>query len=271
MRDRVTEELPLENIRSVTFKGALVVTSAYAGLIAIAEAIGVLVGAVPGALGHALLVPVMLSHYALDETLSRRILPVLALAPLLRILSFVMPIEQLPQIYWYALVGVPVLIAAALTAHLLGLSWATLGLNLRARPLQPLIALSGLPLSMAAFFILRPEPLISEVDWPTIIIGAAILTIFTGFTEEFIFRGLLQHVASKALGSRAAVLYSSILFAIMYTGSLSLGYVLFIALAGLFFGYCVNKSGSIWGVVLAHSIMNIGMVFIWPFVVNGPG
>jgi membrane protease YdiL (CAAX protease family) len=41
----------------------------------------------------------------------------------------------------------------------------------------------------------------------------------------------------------------------MYMGSLSLSYVLFIGLVGLFFSWCVKRTGSIWGVVLAHSLL----------------
>ena len=89
--------------------------------------------------------------------------------------------------------------------------------------------------------------------------------VFTGFVEEIIFRGMLQQVANEILGG-AGVLCSSILFAIMYTGSLSLSYMLFIGLVGLFFGWCVNRTGSIWGVILAHSILNIGMILVWPFL-----
>lgn len=271
MKDRVTDELSLASNRRTPIDAATTVVLAYIAAIAVAEAISVFIGVIPGTLGHAILIPTMLSHYGLSEARYRRVLPVLALVPLLRILSLVMPIQQLPQIYWHALVGLPLLIAAVLAAHLLGLSRAMLGLNLYARPLQALIALSGVPLSMAAFFILRPDPLIGEVSGSTIMIGAAILTIFAGFTEEFIFRGLLQQVVGEVFDGRAATLYSTILFAIMYIGSLSLSYVLFIALVGLFFAYCVNKSGSLWGVVLAHSIMNVGMVFVWPFIVNAPG
>jgi membrane protease YdiL (CAAX protease family) len=215
---------------------------------------------------HALLVLILLTHYGLAEQASyRRILPVLALVPLLRILSLTMPIKQMPQIYWYAMIGVPLLLAVALTMRVLNLSWTHLGLQLRPVWSQIFITLSGLPLSIIAFLLLQSKPVISNLNWSDIIIGSVILIIFSGFTEEIIFRGLLQQMANEIFG-RAGILCSSALFAIMYMGSLSLSYILFIALVGLFFGWCVNRTGLIWGVTLGHSFLSIGALLIWPIV-----
>ena len=250
----------------LVFSATTIVVPVYLAAIAGAEVIGVFVGVVPGAVGHALLVLTLLSHYALKNGLSyRRVLPVLALAPLLRILSLTIPIREIPLIYWYAMIGVPLLLAVALTKRLLSLSWIDLGLRSGSWLPQILIALSGLPLSLLAFFILRPNPLIATFAWREVTVGAIILLIFTGFTEELMFRGLLQQVASEAFG-RVGLFYSSAVFTIMYIGSLSWGYVLFIGLLSLFFGWCVHRTGSIWGVALAHGVLNIGMAFVWPFV-----
>lgn len=124
-------------------------------------------------------------------------------------------------------------------------------------------------MSIAAFVILRPASLMGEFSWPALLAGSAILVVFTGFTEELIFRGLLQSVASEVYGSLAGILISSSIFAVMYFASLSLVYVVFISLVGLFFSLCVRLSGSIWGVTLAHSLMNVGLIIIWPLVMNG--
>ena len=242
------------------------VVPAYIAAIAGAEAIGVLIGVVPGVVCHAVLVPALLSHYALvEQAVYRRALPALALAPLLRILSLTMPVRAAPQIYWYAMIGVPLLVAVALTARLLDLSSASLGLRSPSWLPQILIAISGLPLSIVGFLILRPKPLIAGFDWREVAIGSVILIVFTGFTEEIVFRGVLQQ-ATQELYGRASVLCSGAVFAMMYVGSLSVGYVLFIGLAGLFFGWSVNRTRSIWGAAVAHGVLNIGMALIWPFV-----
>ena len=40
----------------------------------------------------------------------------------------------------------------------------------------------------------------------------------------------------------------------------------FMGLLAVFFSSCVHKTGSIWGVVIAHSIFSVGFLLIWPLV-----
>jgi membrane protease YdiL (CAAX protease family) len=242
---------------------------AYAGLIAVAEAIGAGVSPLLGAIAHGVLVTVLLGHYTFGETAPyRRILMVLVLPSLLRILSLALPAARIPQIFWYVLVGAPMLLGAILAARRLQLSAQDVGLPLRSAALQGVIALSGLALSIAAYSILRPEPLFEAVNLPGLIGSAIILAVFSGFLEEFIFRGVLQRSASELFDGPLAIVLSSLIFASLYIGSLSLVYLGFIGLVGLYFGYCVHKTGSLWGVALAHSLMNIGLLVVWPAVAN---
>ncbi len=245
----------------------------YLAAIAIAELAGVFISPLASLLIHAGLIGVLLGHYLIqDKAPYRRVLPILLLAPLLRLLSLALPapFRLTPQIYWYALVGAPLLLAAILVIRLLGLTRTSLGLQdwpPRALP-QGLIALSGLPLGIAAFSILWPKPVINGADLGMVAIGSIVVAIFAGFTEEFIFRGLLQRVVGETFNGRVAVIGSSLLFAVMYVGSLSVVYVAFISLVGLYFGYCVYKTGSLWGVIVAHSFMAVGAIVIWPVVAN---
>ncbi len=245
---------------------SLAIVIGYGAAIVVAEAILVFSSVTAGLVCYAILLIALLSHCVLAQSARYgRALPVLALVPLLRILSLTVPATRVPQIYWPVMVGIPLLIGVALTIRLVGFSRTTLGLSAGPWLPQLLIALSGLPLSVAAFFILRPKPLGPRLDLGELALGALILLIFAGFLEEIVFRGMLLQVADETLG-RAGVFYSSALFTAMYLGSLSAGYVVFMGLVGLFFGWCVNRTKSIWGVVLAHSLLSIGMALIWPFV-----
>jgi uncharacterized protein len=253
----------LSHVRGAGLSAVLVVP-AYIVAIAAAEAAGALLSAAGGAIGHAILIVVLLSHYALTEQAAyRRVLPALALAPLLRILSLNLAYVGLPQIYWHMLIGTPLLLAIALTVRLLDLSPTRLGLRLRMWPLQLLIGLSGLPLGVAAVLLVAPMPLAGDLGWGKIAIGAAIILVFGGFAEELLFRGLIQAVAGEAL-SRAGMLCSTALFAVLYFGAPSWSYFLFIGLAGLYFGWCVGRTGSIWGVALAHGLLNIALLLARP-------
>ncbi len=253
---------------------AMIVASIYAILIIGAEIIGALGGAIPGVICDAIIILILLADYAtLDKQVSyRRLLPALMLLPLLRLLSLTVPLREIPQLYWYAMIGIPLLLAAAVAAHALDLSWGDLGLRLppSRSPFswlyQATITMTGVPLSLAAFWLVpRPQPIPTPLAGRDIILAPIILFLFTGFAEELIFRGILQQTARQALGPFSFI-YSSALFVAMYVGSLSPGYVIFIGLVGLFFGWCANRTGSLWGVVLAHSLLNIGMLLIWPVV-----
>jgi len=98
-----------------------------------------------------------------------------------------------------------------------------------------------------------------------LLVASVILIIFAGFTEEMIFRLMIQQTLNRIFG-RFGVFLAGVLFASMYVGSLSPGYVLFIGLSGLFFGFCVECTGSIWGAAAAHGLMNVAMLIGWPLL-----
>lgn len=240
------------------------VVLAYIAAIGCSEVVLVFIGVIPGAIFHTILVLALLSHYVIGRQAPYgRALPALALVPFMRVLSLAVPVQDVPQIFWYAMIGVPLLLAVALTMKHLDLSLSDFGWPPSSWPLQIAIVFSGLPLSFVAFSLLRPLPLIDKSNSISLAVGSIILIIFTGFTEEVIFRGVLQRVGDEIFG-RAGILYVNVLFAIMYIGSLSLVYVFFIGLLGLFFSWCVNQTKSIWGVVFAHSMLNIGLLLILP-------
>lgn len=240
----------------------------YTAAVAAAELMVARVGLVQGLLCHAVVLLVLLNSFiGIDHIPRRRILPALALAPLLRILSITMAVtvSQAPNVYQYMLINLPLLLAVVLTARVLGFARSDLGLRQAPWRVQTLVALSGLPLSVVAFLILHPRPLAPAFDWPGLAVTSVILFVFVAFPEELIFRGLLLQVG-VALYGRSGILWSAGTFAVMYIGSLSLSYVLFMGAVGLVFGWCVQRTASLWGVIIAHGGMIIGMICIWPLV-----
>ena len=240
----------------------------YAAALIAAEAVTVRGGVVLGTLCQALIVLALLNHYVwLGPAPGRKALFVLVLAPLLRILSVTISIKQIPPIYWFVLTGLPLVLSAVWTVRLLGVPWSGLGLRLRSWPWQCLVACSGIPLGAVGFMVEHPRALIPALDWRDLVVGAMILTVFVGFTEELIFRGLLQQVMIDVFGP-AGLLWSTVIYTSLYVSSLSWSYVLFIGLVSLFFGWCVQRTGSLWGVVAAHSALAVGMVCVWPFLLQ---
>jgi len=219
-----------------------------------------------GLTAHIVLLAALLAHASLTtQQPYQRVFLALALAPLIRILSLSMPLENVDLVYWYAIVGGPLLLTAAIVAANLKLSREDLGLTLRALPLQGLIALSGLGFGVAEYFILRPEPLIDELSWGSAALPALILLVGTGFNEEFVFRGVMQSASRQALG-KLSILYVAVVFAVLHLGYKSVSDVAFVFAVGLLFGWLVARTRSLLGVTLSHGITNVTLYLVVPFL-----
>jgi len=231
-----------------------------------AEAVTVLVQPVWGIVCHAIVLVAVVVHSALaSDYCNRHLVLSLALAPLVRIISLGMPLVNIPQIWWYPIIYAPLLAAAIMVARILGLRAREVGLNFSSFPVQLAVGLSGLLFGVAEYFILAPEPMVIELTWREVWLPALIFLMCIGFVEEFIFRGVLQRTATEAFGSWWGIIYVSLLFAVLHMGFLSLIDVVFVFVVALFFGWVVKKTGSLFGVTLAHGITNILLYLVVPF------
>lgn len=238
----------------------------YLLLVTIAELVTAAVNPQAGQLMHMALLSGLVFHTALaPDSEVRRFLLALMLAPLIRVLSLALPLTRFPQLAWYPMVAVPLLLAAWVIIRQLKLSRRDLGLRVGNLPLQLGIASIGIVLGIAEYYILAPRPQFAEPSLIAIGIASLNLLLATGFSEELIFRGILQVEGRRALG-RWALLYVSILFGVLHIGYLSLLDVVFVTAVGLLFAYLVLWTGSLLGVTLAHGITNSMLFLVMPFV-----
>jgi LysM repeat protein/membrane protease YdiL (CAAX protease family) len=238
----------------------------YVILIAVAELLTVLTDARWGlALHIGILTALLVQASLVIDQPYHKLLLALALAPLIRILSLTMPLENLDLMYWYAIVGAPLLITALVVARTLGLSWSSLGFTLRSLRIQALVVIAGCAFGVAEYFILKPKPLIDEFSWGAFWLPALILLVGTGFNEELVFRGVMQSASSDALG-KSAILYVTVVFAVLHLGYKSAVDVAFVFAVGLLFGWVVAKTRSLFGVSLSHGITNIALYLVVPFL-----
>jgi membrane protease YdiL (CAAX protease family) len=236
-------------------------------LLAIATAEVVTVGAQPlwGVACHIAILIVVIVHQAMATRYPhRQLLLSLALVPLVRIISLSMPLANIPQIWWYPIIYIPLIAGALVVMRLLGYRMDQVGLTLKRLPLQLAVGVSGIAFGIAEYFILTPQAMIPELTWQAAWLPIVMFLLFIGFGEEFIFRGVLQHSAVEAFRGWG-VIYVSLLFATLHMGFLSLPDVAFVFVVALFFGWVVQKTGSILGVILAHSITNIVLYLVVPF------
>lgn len=229
---------------------------------------------VPGAgmAMHGLMLVALLLHSALVyRRLQHRFLLCLALVPLTRVLSLALPLASFPFVFWYVLVGTPLLIATYLTARVSGLTRSMFGLLLpwRAIPFQLLIGSTGLFLGYVEYLILRPDPLIEAFRWELILLPAIILLVFTGFLEELIFRGAIQYTATQNLG-RIGLVYVAVLFTVLHLGYRSVLEAAFVFGVAILFGLFTLRRGSLLGVSLSHGLINISLYLVFPFLLAQP-
>lgn len=197
---------------------------------------------------------------------AQKLMITLALAPLIRVVSLSMPLAGFQLTYWYALIGFPLLISAYLAWRLTGFRREDVGLALGSQwPLQIPVALSGLGLGYLEYHILEPQPLAQGFSLAQAWLPATVLLVFSGFLEEFIFRGLMQAAAAPVL-KRLGVVYVSLLFAALHIGYKSALDLAFVFLVGLFFALVVARTRSLVGVSLAHALTNIALFLVVPFL-----
>ncbi len=207
----------------------------------------------------------LLAHAATRQRAAvRRLFLVLALVPLLRLVSMVLVTSLLPTVYLYALVALPVASALFMVARGEGLTWESLGLGRVAWKPEILMALCGLPLSLGGYWLLQPAPLLTGWGWSAFMVAACIL-ILAATVEETLFRGLLQQAAYAVFGT-SGIVYSSLVYAISFSSWQAVEYLGAALVLGLCFGWWAKRTGSLWGVIAAHSIINIGMFLVWPLL-----
>ena len=218
-----------------------------------------------GAVFHVVILFSLITHAALvGNHPSYRLFLVLALGPLIRIVSLTMPLESFSQTYSFLLISIPVLVGVLGYIRLLGLRPAEIGFTLGKIPIQVVVAIVGIGFGLADYFVLEPEPLVSELTWQRAVVPAIILMVSVGFVEELLFRGVMQRVA-ELLGSWGWV-FIAVLYAVLQIGHESVLHCLLSFEIALFFGWVVKKWGSILGVVVAHGLMNIYLYLIFPLV-----
>lgn len=114
-----------------------------------------------------------------------------------------------------------------------------------------------IPLGMRMHFIAYDPHWYRWKAFPFTALG---ILIFTAWPEEFLFRGLLQNLLSRASKSDLAGWWiASILFGFSHITNLGFPnwkYVLLASIAGIFYGWTWRKSGSIFASALVHAAVD---------------
>ena len=107
-------------------------------------------------------------------------------------------------------------------------------------------------------------------EWRTIPLVSMGTLLFTAWPEEFLFRGLLQNLLSRASSSDlAGWSTASILFGLSHLPNSHFPnwrYAVLASIAGLFYGWTWRKTGSIFASALVHMLVNVMWHFLFKTV-----
>jgi uncharacterized protein len=217
-----------------------------------------------GLIVHAILLLMLLTQSVLTSGEASKLYAAMAVIPLIRILTLSTPFWLTDQTNLFALVNLPLIVATVVAMTTLQYRPREIGLHLGRPWLQGLIVLIGIPIGILERLIIQPAPLaqslaLNDLLWPIVS-----LILFTGLSEELLFRGILQKAATDTLGERYGIVYISVLFGVMHIGWNSLLDVFFVTLIGMVFGFIAQRTNSIFGVALAHGLANIMLFLILP-------
>ena len=102
-----------------------------------------------------------------------------------------------------------------------------------------------------------------DSDWRNIgtrFLEFAFILIFVAFKEEFLFRGLIMPRLELLLGRNIGLVLSSLIFGVAHLSSspdlASLQLATVAIIYGLFFGYLVQVSSSLWPAIIFHAVWN---------------
>lgn len=128
---------------------------------------------------------------------------------------------------------------------------------------QVLVGLSGgVLLGVSEFVLLKPPAISSGLDPAQSVVNIVFLMMLISFSEEMLFRGLLQGSLSKVLSPWAAIQVVSIQFGLMHLGWRSVPEVLFAYATGLLMGFMFWKSESLMMPILLHGAGNVVMFLL---------
>jgi uncharacterized protein len=194
----------------------------------------------------------------------------LLLPPLIGIASVTLPLERFGELGRSGAVALPALVAAFATMRANGYRRHDAGVSLprswRSGLVNLIVAASGIGLGYLRFRTSgsgsSPPESVSVVALST----AILLAVGTGFTIEFVYRGILQRAATDLFGPLAGVGYVATLSTVPIIGQrspLDTGLIFLVAVA---FGAAVQLTRSILGVSIAHAVAILCALVVFPAV-----
>ena len=212
--------------------------------------------------------PIEASRFAATDAPFASFLGALMLPPMLRAVTLSTPVSLFTQTEWLLVVSVPLLLAVASMMRALRLRPQDIFLGIGRRQLLAVnvtFAAAGAAFGFAEFRLLHPQAWVDALGSSQLAFAGIAVFLATGLAEELIFRGLLLRTGTRFLGTRAGLVYVTVVFAILNAGFLSLPDLALVFVFGLVAGIVVLVTRCVWGAVFAHTIANVLLYLVLPF------
>ncbi|MFV9631982.1 MAG: CPBP family intramembrane glutamic endopeptidase [Methanosarcinales archaeon] len=236
----------------------LILTSLF---IVLSEILTIHLGVKPGILAHISVLILILFQFTFIKNLTieyTQTLQMMTLIPVYRIITLLIPIGVITYEGYLIAVTISILAGSLVLIARLKLSLKDVGLILRRPQLQILCITAGVGIGYLEWNLVSPSGLES-------LIAALLILPLSAFADELIFRGMIQQSIEKAAESPVfAILLTSTLYSTFFISYLSAPGLLLVFMTSVLFGYVVSRSGSIIGVSLSHTLINICSLVILP-------
>ena len=264
--DKIIDNIQDKRSKTKTTRNEKILAISYLFAIIIAEVSVTYINKEAGLVIEMVILFALLVNSSLDVSYNYAVmLRSMMVLPIIRIIGLTIPLMQIPTLYWFPIIAIPLFAAVYTIMKNQGLTRKHVGLIWGNKKVQFLVALTGMFLGTIEYTILKPLPLIGVFDPVTLITGSIILIISTGFAEELLFRGILQKNAENVFGMAMGLLYTALLFTALHIGWNSFHDLIFVFCVALFYGIVYQKTRSIVGVTLSHGISNTFLFLIIPF------
>lgn len=193
-------------------------------------------------------------------TLASKTYVCLTLVPLIRIFSVALPLSNLPILYWYILISIPLFLSAFSTAKLVrfsGFDPMSVG---GSQPKQLAVGGLGVVLGWIGSHLPLGRPFTFVVESQQVWMSVIVLILCTGFLEELVFRGIIYQAVKKEMGAKHAIVLVSTFNSSLYLSNLSLNQFFYVFIAVLIISVVYEKQQSLLGVSLAHGLLNITLM-----------
>ena len=256
----------------------------YLGLLTLTEVVTIRVDPVWGIAGFAVLVvglmvgalrtakPSGLSPegVGLIERRETSLRVALLLPPLIGIASLTLPLQRFGELGRSGAVALPALVAAFATMRANGYRRHDVGVSLprswRSGLFDLIVAASGIGLGYLGFRTSGSGSAPPESVSVAALSAAILLAVGIGFTNEFVYRGILQRAATDLFGPLVGVVYVATLSTVPIIGKrspLDTGLIFLVAVA---FGTVVQLTRSILGVSIALAIAILCALVVFPTI-----